>query len=81
MGDRVREKEKLFFFFFKESIYCFYLICFSLINFCIVGQAFQSEVQLIYNIVLISAVWQSDQLYTHTHTNTYKHILFLDSLP
>ena len=43
------------------------------INFCIVGQAFQSEVQLIYNIVLISAVWQSDSI-KHTHTNKHTNM-------
>ena len=35
------------------------------------------EVELIYNIVLISAVQQINSvIHTHTHTHTHTHILF-----
>ena len=35
------------------------------------------EVQLIYNVALISAIQQSDPyIYTHTHTHTHTHTFF-----
>ena len=41
------------------------------------------EVQLIYNVVLVAGVQQSDSLYIciHTHPHTYTFFSFLDSFP
>ena len=48
-----------------------------LVFFFLLSQAlfFKIEVLLIYNVVFVSGLWQSDSV-LHTHTHTHTHILF-----
>ena len=39
------------------------------------------EVQLIYSVVLVSGVQQSDSLHIYIHTHTHIFFSFLDSFP
>ena len=49
----------------------------SFLNSCFSLVFFFFEVWLIYNVMLITAVQQSDSvLYTHTHTHTHTHSFF-----
>ena len=45
---------------------------------------FVIEVELIYNVVLVSCIQQSDSvtyMYTHTHTHTHTHTFFCRFFP